>query len=247
MSSPDTTSAPQRSFRAACAGVVGSQLALVMLYPLDQLRLFAQISNARNAKFEVKRSRGSVRLGDLYAGLVPMMQSSAISNFVYFYAYVHVRDHISGRPVLRDLVAALVAGVLNVLLTAPLWRANSLFRVATTSGSEMEKDTASCEKVIKQVLPQYEFFSGAKDIAATSFAGSRVPTVEDAAASKDNGKSGELEARSQSPRRSLQKKLCAALSFFFHESTKLWVAIWEMGKKNPKELTAGVSASLFKG
>ncbi|CAD7943482.1 unnamed protein product [Amoebophrya sp. A25] len=156
-SSPSTSSSSRdhpnasSTLESAFAGVLGSQMALVILYPVDQLRLFAQLGHGRQ----------TWTWRDLYGGLIPMMQSSAISNFLYFFVYDFVRSKVLGgvgsstasrgaggggtttseserksaallSPVIRDLVSATIAGVVNVLLTAPLWRANSLFREPAT-------------------------------------------------------------------------------------------------------------------
>lgn len=68
----------------------------------------------------------------LYRGLVPVLQSLWISNFVYFYSF-HTLKAIASPPgsasVLRDLGLATVAGIINVLATTPFWVVNTRLKM----------------------------------------------------------------------------------------------------------------------
>lgn len=67
--------------------------------------------------------------GVLYRGLVPVVTAMALSNFVYFYAYNALKNVLSeykkktGRDIssVGMLGISTLAGIINVLLTTPLW------------------------------------------------------------------------------------------------------------------------------
>lgn len=78
-------------------------------------------------------------IGSLYHGIVPVLQSLCISNFVYFYTF-HSLKALSGatsttaiHSPLRDLVIGMVAGVINVLTTTPVWVVNTRLKTASKS------------------------------------------------------------------------------------------------------------------
>ena len=69
--------------------------------------------------------------GELYRGATPVVTTLGISNYVFFYALNMVKrilaakgdgNKSSGKA--KSLLASLLAGVINVLLTNPLWVAN---------------------------------------------------------------------------------------------------------------------------
>lgn len=67
----------------------------------------------------------------LYAGIAPVLQSLCISNFVYFYTF-HGLKALCGRSEARgpllNLGIGMVAGVINVLATTPIWVVNTRLR-----------------------------------------------------------------------------------------------------------------------
>ncbi|XP_035233875.1 peroxisomal membrane protein PMP34-like, partial [Stegodyphus dumicola] len=69
----------------------------------------------------------------LYRGLEPVLTSLCCSNFVYFYAFhglrTLVKSESTGYNALRDLTVASIAGIINVVLTTPLWVANSRLKM----------------------------------------------------------------------------------------------------------------------
>jgi len=70
----------------------------------------------------------------LYRGLGPVLISLAVSNFVYFYANnllkVLVKKYTKAQvTVIQNLFIASLAGVINVLLTCPLWVANTRLKL----------------------------------------------------------------------------------------------------------------------
>lgn len=68
-------------------------------------------------------------VGTLYQGLVPVLQSLCVSNFVYFYTFHTLKALASsnGTPSspLRELFLGTIAGVINVLTTTPFWVVNN--------------------------------------------------------------------------------------------------------------------------
>lgn len=65
----------------------------------------------------------------LYRGLKPVLLSLGASNFVYFYAF-HGLKSIQKNSTTTDLKLGLIAGIINVLVTAPLWVVNSRLKVS---------------------------------------------------------------------------------------------------------------------
>jgi adenine nucleotide transporter 17 len=71
----------------------------------------------------------------LYSGLKSALFGVGISNLIYFYLYTQVKNFfiqrlpaIDGRPVLlspgMNLIVALIAGIINVVITQPIWTVN---------------------------------------------------------------------------------------------------------------------------
>ena len=101
------------AFTHGLAGAFSSFFAFALLYPLDQFRVSSHLT-------------GSGVLG--YRGMTSTLQTMTASHFVYFFTYTAAR----GRG---PLLAAALAGTVNVLLTNPLW-------VSTMRG----RDPARCEQ-----------------------------------------------------------------------------------------------------
>lgn len=68
-------------------------------------------------------------IASLYQGLVPVLQSLCVSNFVYFYTFHSLKAIATPKggssSALRDLFLGTVAGVINVLSTTPFWVVNT--------------------------------------------------------------------------------------------------------------------------
>lgn len=70
-------------------------------------------------------------LASLYRGLIPVMQSSCISNFVYFYVF-HLLKSLRTREAQSaagDLLLGALAGSVNVLSTTPFWVVNTRLKM----------------------------------------------------------------------------------------------------------------------
>lgn len=120
----------------AVAGAAGSVFAMFVFYPLDTARTRLQVDDKRKAKHsplvmaEIAKEEG---LLSLYRGLFPVLVTLCCSNFVYFYAYnglktTYLSDMDKETPI-KDLTFAFIAGVINVLVTTPLWVVNTRLKL----------------------------------------------------------------------------------------------------------------------
>ncbi|XP_002740530.1 peroxisomal membrane protein PMP34-like [Saccoglossus kowalevskii] len=120
----------------AVAGATGSAVSMTVFYPLDAARVRLQIDDKRKAKHtpqviaDIAQEEG---ISSLYKGLLPVLQSLCCSNFVYFYTYNGLKLSYYGAtrtPTgFSDLAIGFIAGVTNVLITTPLWVANTRLKL----------------------------------------------------------------------------------------------------------------------
>lgn len=124
-----------RALVHAISGSVGGISAITVFYPLNKLRLDQQVDKSSkkqaNIFFALKQMVEEQGVQALFQGWVSTVVSLGVSNFVYFYTYnafkVAWQKQLkrSGQDPsidpLRNLVIASVSGVINVLLTLPLW------------------------------------------------------------------------------------------------------------------------------
>jgi solute carrier family 25 (peroxisomal adenine nucleotide transporter), member 17 len=83
------------------------------------------------------------RQKELYRGVGPVVATLATSNFVFFYAHEAVKTHMfrkGRRSVWRSLLAASIAGAINVVITNPLWVANIRIVQGNTSNQSLWKE-----------------------------------------------------------------------------------------------------------
>ncbi|KAF5304721.1 hypothetical protein FQA39_LY09498 [Lamprigera yunnana] len=116
----------------AIAGSAGSIVAMSTFYPLDTIRFRKQIEDTD------KDNRGTLKvlrklletegLSSLYSGILPVLTSLGVSNFIYFYTF-HGLKSLLKTSVKNDLALGILAGLTNVLLTTPLWVVNSRLKV----------------------------------------------------------------------------------------------------------------------
>lgn len=75
----------------------------------------------------------------LYRGLIPVLESLCISNFVYFYTF-HTLKALKGtakaQSALSDLFLGALAGVVNVLSTTPFWVVNTRLKMRGIDNSK---------------------------------------------------------------------------------------------------------------
>ncbi|XP_046871150.1 peroxisomal membrane protein PMP34 [Hypomesus transpacificus] len=119
----------------AVAGAVGSVTAMTVFFPLDTARLRLQVDDKRKAKStpailaEIMKEEGLLAP---YRGWIPVICSLCCSNFVYFYCFHSLKaSWLRGQKASpgRDLLIGVAAGVLNVLVTTPLWVVNTRLKL----------------------------------------------------------------------------------------------------------------------
>ncbi|KAJ6643381.1 Peroxisomal membrane protein PMP34 [Pseudolycoriella hygida] len=73
----------------------------------------------------------------LYRGMIPVLQSLCISNFVYFYTFHSLKalSSSSNQSAVRDLLLGSVSGIVNVLATTPFWVVNSRLKMKGLNGN----------------------------------------------------------------------------------------------------------------
>nr|XP_057906345.1 peroxisomal membrane protein PMP34 [Doryrhamphus excisus] len=119
----------------AVSGAMGSVTAMTVFFPLDTARLRLQVDEKRRAKStpailaEIIKEEGLLAP---YRGWFPVICSLCCSNFVYFYCFhtlkaSWLKDHQSASRV--DLLVGIAAGVVNVLVTTPLWVVNTRLKL----------------------------------------------------------------------------------------------------------------------
>ncbi|XP_053577364.1 peroxisomal membrane protein PMP34 isoform X1 [Bombina bombina] len=119
----------------AVSGAVGSVTAMTLFFPLDTARLRLQVDEKRKSRstpavlMEIIKDEGILAP---YRGWFPVISSLCLSNFVYFYTFnslkaVWLRGKASSTG--KDLSIGFVAGVVNVLLTTPLWVVNTRLKL----------------------------------------------------------------------------------------------------------------------
>uniref|UniRef100_A0A0A9W6D0 Peroxisomal membrane protein PMP34 n=1 Tax=Lygus hesperus TaxID=30085 RepID=A0A0A9W6D0_LYGHE len=126
----------------AISGAVGSMVGMVVFYPFDTVRCRLQLDDSRKAKntfkiiMDIAQEEG---IWSLYRGMVPVLQSICASNFVYFYIYRALKSSASAQEKNKDLVLASLAGIINVLLTTPLWMVNTRMKMSGVTHSYQYK------------------------------------------------------------------------------------------------------------
>ncbi|CAM4398145.1 unnamed protein product [Leuciscus chuanchicus] len=119
----------------AVAGAMGSVTAMTVFFPLDTARLRLQVDEKRKAKStpailsEIIKEEGLLAP---YRGWFPVICSLCCSNFVYFYCFHSLKaTWLQGQRSTpgRDLVIGIAAGVVNVLVTTPLWVVNTRLKL----------------------------------------------------------------------------------------------------------------------
>ncbi|XP_016350409.1 peroxisomal membrane protein PMP34-like [Sinocyclocheilus anshuiensis] len=119
----------------AVAGAMGSVTAMTVYFPLDTARLRLQVDDKRKAKStqailsEIIKEEGLLAP---YRGWFPVICSLCCSNFVYFYCFHSLKaTWLQGQRSTpgRDLIFGIAAGVVNVLVTTPLWVVNTRLKL----------------------------------------------------------------------------------------------------------------------
>ncbi|KAJ7381975.1 hypothetical protein OS493_037853 [Desmophyllum pertusum] len=120
-----------RNFVHALAGAVGSVTAMTSVFS------FGYCKN--------QTSRYS-----LYRGLLPVISSLYCSNFLYFYTFNGLKTVFVGKgntsSSLQDLLFGYLAGIVNVVMTTPLWVVNTRLKL---QGATFRTKGLECSKTRK--------------------------------------------------------------------------------------------------
>jgi adenine nucleotide transporter 17 len=128
------------AFVHAISGTAGGSISMTIFYPLDVIRTYQQVGGPdRTSITDLINDQG---LGALYRGLQSVLTSLAVSNFVYFYTNnlmkVFLRKITNNKAITvgQNLFVASLAGVVNVLLTCPLWVANTRIKLQKSASAK---------------------------------------------------------------------------------------------------------------
>ncbi|XP_061604125.1 peroxisomal membrane protein PMP34 [Phyllopteryx taeniolatus] len=119
----------------AVSGAMGSVTAMTVFFPLDTARLRLQVDEKRRALStpailaEIIREEGLLAP---YRGWFPVICSLCCSNFIYFYCFHSLKaSWLKGHQSVprTDLLVGIAAGVVNVLVTTPLWVVNTRLKL----------------------------------------------------------------------------------------------------------------------
>uniref|UniRef100_A0A3P9LBH3 Solute carrier family 25 member 17 n=1 Tax=Oryzias latipes TaxID=8090 RepID=A0A3P9LBH3_ORYLA len=120
----------------AVAGATGSVTAMSVFFPLDTAKSRLQVDEKRRSRStpvilaEIAKEEGFL---SLYRGWFPVISSLCCSNFVYFYTFNALKKVAAAGPgkprPSKDLLMGVVAGVVNVLLTTPMWVVNTRLKL----------------------------------------------------------------------------------------------------------------------
>ncbi|KAK3861925.1 hypothetical protein Pcinc_032155 [Petrolisthes cinctipes] len=148
----------------AIAGGSGSAVAMSALYPLDTVRTRLQLEEGRTSKntfiqmAEIYKHEG---IGGLYRGLLPVIESLYCSNFVYFYTFHGLRRVANeDKAAVKDLLLAMLAGSVNVMMTNPLWVVNTRLKM---QGAKVTTASTSTSSTSSQASPSHRHYKGMLD------------------------------------------------------------------------------------
>uniref|UniRef100_A0A3P8RMT9 Solute carrier family 25 member 17 n=1 Tax=Amphiprion percula TaxID=161767 RepID=A0A3P8RMT9_AMPPE len=119
----------------AVSGAVGSVTAMTVFFPIDTARLRLQVDENRKAKStpailaEIIKEEGLLAP---YRGWFPVICSLCCSNFIYFYCFHCLKaswQKGNQSTPRTDLITGIAAGIVNVLVTTPLWVVNTRLKL----------------------------------------------------------------------------------------------------------------------
>jgi len=136
------------SFADGMAGAAGGVSAITVFYPLNIIRTKLQTDDPS------KQARGMLQVCQdiinedgwmgMFTGWWGQVVALGVSNFVYFYCYNMLKVIVQKKTKMvitpfTNLAVGAVAGVVNVLLTTPLWMVSTQLAVQAKSGEEGKK------------------------------------------------------------------------------------------------------------
>ena len=127
----------------AVCGACGSAISIAAFYPLETVRTRLQVDAADLSPrspillaLHIGRSEG---VRSLYRGLPSLVLALSVTNFVYFYAFHGLRAMYDTNTASTDFICASIAGVVTVLVSNPLWVANTRLKLQGVAFKANEK------------------------------------------------------------------------------------------------------------
>lgn len=127
----------------AVSGATGGVIAMTVFYPFDTVRARLQLEDPIIQKYQntfaiLKYIIKNEGIYSIYRGLIPVLESLCISNFVYFYTFHSLKALTGSDPknqnALKDLFLGALAGIVNVLSTTPFWVVNTRLKMKGVQG-----------------------------------------------------------------------------------------------------------------
>lgn len=139
------------SFADGCAGASGGISAITLFYPLNIIRTKLQTDDPTLERslidvvkdlIDNSKSEFGNSISGFYKGWWGQIIALGCSNFVYFYSYhclkviVQTRNGADAIDPASNLAVGAVAGVINVMLTTPLWAVSTRLAVQAKRGTK---------------------------------------------------------------------------------------------------------------
>ena len=127
----------------AICGACGSAISITAFYPLETVRTRLQVDADLSPRspillaIHIGRTEGA---SALYRGLPSLVLALSVTNFVYFYTFHGLRTlNDDTNTAYTDFISASIAGVVTVLVSNPLWVANTRLKLQGVSFKAKEK------------------------------------------------------------------------------------------------------------
>jgi adenine nucleotide transporter 17 len=130
-----------QNFLQAICGALGSCFSMTMLHPFEISRTRLQVDPNITPRssipliFSIHKNEG---LAALYQGWASIIFSLSATNFVYFFTFHGMRSLPGSATASNDLLWSAVAGIITVLVTSPLWVANTRLKLGYPSKQKGE-------------------------------------------------------------------------------------------------------------
>lgn len=121
------------TFVHALAGSLGGVIAMATFYPFETVRSRIQVEDSNKylnkSTFSILCELAKVEgFATLYRGMKPVLLTVGASTFVYFYAF-HGLKTVVNQSAANDLLIGIIAGVVNVFVTCPMWVVTSRLKM----------------------------------------------------------------------------------------------------------------------
>ena len=110
---------------------------MALTYPLDQIRTLAQAQDFPDKSNLYQKLLFLIQNDpkSLYRGCVSVIETIAISNFIYFYILQFSKRFFGKNTKNSALLSSTFAAVLNTVITEPLWKASTVIKMTNSNDS----------------------------------------------------------------------------------------------------------------